>query len=180
MAEVYYPVGKYQCRITQQGFDTTSTGKPQFVLGFTVIASENGEPVPQKERAYYKVLTERTMEYFVKDMQALGVDATSLRMLDPNTPGHIDMVGREVLMYVKHGTDQNGNDKEEWSPAYARRDFAPPPANELSRLDLLFGRAMKSTGATPQPRQAAPPAAPKPAPAPVAAGAFPSDNDVPF
>lgn len=177
MSEVYYLPGKYLCRMTQQGFDTTRNGKPQFVLSFTVFANENGEPVPQKNRAYYKVLTEATMEYFVKDMQSLGVDATSLRMLDPNTPGHIDLVGREVLMFVKHGRDQNGDEKEEWSPAFARREFTPPPANELSKLDMLFGRAMKSAGVTPKPPAANPPAPQRPVP--VAAGAA-NDDDVPF
>lgn len=181
MSEVYYNPGKYICRVTQQGFDTTKSGTPQFVLSFTVIGTDTGEPVPQKNRAYYKVLTEKTMEYFVKDMQSMGVDATSLRMLDPNTPGHIDLVGREVLMFMKYGQDQNGDEKEEWSPAFARREFTPPPAAELSRLDMLFGRAMKSAGVTPKPAGPATPArqpAPPP-PQPVAAGNV-ADDDVPF
>jgi len=177
MAEVYYPVGKYMCRIKQQGFDTTSTGKPQFVLTFTVFGTDTGDSVPQKDRGYFKVITEKTIEYLVKDLQNLGAEVDSLKMLDPNTPGHVSLVGKEVMMYCSRGTDAQGQEKEEWAPAFSTREMKPPAPAEMMRLDALFGRAMKSAGVTPKP------AAPKPAPVPVAAGGVANNSvndDVPF
>lgn len=179
MAEIYYPAGKYQCRIKQQGFDTTSTGKPQFVLTFDVTAYESGDPIAQKERAYYKVLTEKTMEYFAKDMLNLGVEVTALRMLDPSTPGYTSLEGKEALMYCQHSTDQNGNPKEEWAPAFARREMKAPPPAAMSQLDMLFGRAMKSAGVTSKPAPAArPAAAPRSEMTPALVAM--TDEDVPF
>lgn len=187
MSEVYYPVGRYRCTVLQQGFSTAGTGTPQFVLRFMVCADGAGNAfadVQRKERTYYKALTEKTMEYFAKDLKNLGVTVTSLSQLDPEAKDAVLLVGREVNMYCQHGTDRDGNAREEWGVALSDMEMKPPPASTMRSLDMLFGRAMRANGGgTPAPRPATPrQATPAMPPVPVPAGAYgePSDDDIPL
>lgn len=166
---IEFAKGRYRCIIRQQGFTTSRTGSPQFVLKFDVLT--DGEPAT---RYYFKTLTEKTMEYFVADMKNLGFNGSSMQQLDPAHPNHLSFVDQEVTMYCGHGRDQNGDEKEEWGVALPEMEMRPPPQNTMRSLDLLFGAALKKTGGV------RPAAATKPQPVPVAAGDMPSDDDVPF
>jgi hypothetical protein len=178
MSNIFYPQGKYRCGILQQGFTTSSKGTPQFVLKFEVMADASGNAVEQQERHYFKAITEKTMEYFVKDLKNLGVSVSNLMQLDPATPGHVSLVGSEVLMYCKHGFDQNGEPKEDWGVGLPDMEMKPPPPDAMRRLNMMFGAAMKQAGGA-APRPASAPK-PQPVPQPVAAGDMPSDEDVPW
>jgi hypothetical protein len=162
-----------------------STGTPQFVLRFKVLARlENGEedPVRSYERLHFRAITEKTIDYFVEDLKTLGFVGigTSFRLLDPQTPGFHDFRGRVVEMCCRHGEDQNGNPREEWGVARSAGalELRPLPAARYRELDNLFGRALKSIagGANPKPPAAA--RAPE-APTPMGQPGI-TDDDVPF
>lgn len=168
---IQYEVGRYKCTVKQQGFTTAKTGNQQFFLVFDVTATESGESVSIGERTHYRALTEKTMEYFAADMKNLGFAGSSLTQLDPESPQHFSLVGREVTMFCQHGTDNSGNAREEWNVAMGAREMKPADATKLRSLDLLFAKALRGNGG-PRPVAAMPP--PPMAAAPI------NNDDVPF
>jgi len=169
---IHYEVGRYKCTVKQQGFTTAKTGTQQFYLVFDVTATDGGESVAIHERTYYKALTEKTIEYFATDAKNLGFTGGSLTQLDPSSPQHFSLVGREVTMFCKHGTDASGNAREEWEVGMGAREMKPADATKLRSLDVLFGNALKRSGG-PRPVAAMPP------PPPMAAAPV-NNDDVPF
>jgi hypothetical protein len=171
----FYAPGRYRCEVVQQGIGEAKTGTPQFVLKFRVLEFENGEPVhSQYERTSFNSITDKTMEYFVKKLAAIGFERESLKYLDPAYTGYQSFVGNIVVMFCIHDKDSQTNEsREKWDIAYINSseplELKPVDSGKLRQLDVLFGAASK----TKKP-------APKPQPIAVMAGDQPSDDDVPF
>lgn len=167
---VYYQKGRYRCQITDQGIGESKTGTPQFVLRFQVFERNTGpdawEPVSaQYERTAYMAITDKTMEYFIKKIHALGFSHGSLRFLDPATPGYQNFAGTMAdfnCSIEQHF--QTGDDIEKWDLAFGNEsaplELKPVDQNKLRQLDVLFGAAAKGAkpttpkpAGTPRPRQ---------------------------
>jgi hypothetical protein len=60
---------------TRSDYRTSRLVRIQFVLGIRWR---------QYERTYYRAITDKTMPYFIEDLQGLGFHGSSFRELDPN------------------------------------------------------------------------------------------------
>lgn len=161
MSAPYYEQGNYACQITAQAVTETKNGNPQLVLRFKVLGPSLGngeyEPAsPAYERTFYRVITDKTVEYVVEDLKALGYQHQSFRFLDPKTPGFQDFSGKVLEMYCKHEPDDKGNVREKWMIARSSSGISDKPLEpkKLRELDNLFGKFLKAGAA-----KVAPPAA---------------------
>jgi hypothetical protein len=157
---IHYAEGKYVCEILKQGIGETKTGKPQFVLNFKVLGTPDpADPEhyivvnPQYTRTYYRVITDKTIDFLKEDLQALGFNKGSFKFLDPSTPDFQDFTGAVVDMYCKHGENQDKQPKEDWGLARAAREFQVKPleAKKMRDLDNLFGKHLKDLKAPAKP-----------------------------
>lgn len=176
MAKMHYQPGRYVCQITGQAMGESSKGNPQFVLRFKVL----GRPDPndpnsyltdpnQYERPFYRSITEKTIDYFMDDLKALGFHGSSFKDLDPNTPGFHDFKGKEIDMYCNEEI-YNGEPRERWAIATAfELNVKPIEAGKLRQLDNLFGKQLKTISK--------PQSSPRPMPVVTPADV---DDDVPF
>jgi hypothetical protein len=177
----FYTEGRYLGEIKEQAMTKVqSSGNPQFVLRFTVMSHENGEAVHrQYERTAYRVITDKTMEYFERDLESLGFSGNSLRQLDPASADHQSFVGKQCYFDCRH-EEYNGDQKEKWGVAWNAMgggaiEGDPLDASQFRQLDALFGR--NKGGATPPPAQRARQQTQQP----VAAGGMEiTDEDIPF
>ncbi len=173
---VFYDEGKYRVRIVKQALGESSTGNPQFILRFMVLAkieSDCDSEVRQYERTMYRSITEKTIQYIVQDLQTLGFEGSGFRQLDPAVSGHHSFVGQEVEMWCKHD-EYNGKELEKWSIATSPSDIEVKPLrpDKLRELENLYGKHLR----------AAAPVKPKPTPkiAEPAPFAEITDDDIPF
>jgi len=203
----FYEPGRYACVVTQQALGKTSKDNPQLVLRVRVMgvytAPNEVEPFDRQwERTIYRVITEKTMEYVRRDLEALNAPVRRLSELDPSNPHGVSLVGNEVDCQCRH-EDYNGDTVERWSiawkPGEHDLDAGALSAQEMRSLDAMFAAGAKAAGgaappyAPPAARQAAPAGPPPPVsmprqnrPAPAAAppptdwGNTITDDDLPF
>jgi hypothetical protein len=183
MASVpFYAVGKYACKVVEQALGESSTGKPQFLLRFTVIGQVDPAdpsqlvPVPaQYQRTHYRSITEKTIQYFTEDLKALGFKGESFKELDPDTEGFHNFTGQNVDMWCSHKSGPDGALREEWNVARAvgSLEVKPLERKKVRELDNLFGKHLKGLKVA----GAAAPVAAQLAPV---GGLDISDDDVPF
>ena len=168
MSKPYYEVGRYACKVTGQAMGETSTGKPQFILQFQVLGTvdpknpANYIPAAQSyTRTHYRVITDKTIEYFITDLKTLGFQGASYKLLDPTVDGFHNFTGMDVDMWCAHDTDQNNEPREQWSVARVGggelKVDHPLEPKKLRELDNLFGKHLKGLSDKPQsaPRSAA-------------------------
>lgn len=175
----FYQPGRYRCEVTQQAMMKASTGTAQFVLKVMVLDQYVGpdqlEPCRQQyERTIFRAITDKTMDFFQKELDVLGFTGGSLRQLDPNYDGFTDFKGVCVDCLCKHEADYKDASvqREKWSIAWATGASSAIEGDELApadyrALDALFGKGSKT----------APKAATKPV---AAASSAVNDDDVPF
>ncbi len=174
----FYSEGLYRVQFTKQALGVSSQkGTPQFVLAFNVLGryDQNGNvhQVQQYERAFYRPITEKTVEYLLQDLDNLGmVGITSFKQLDPSHPNPALITG-EGDMWCGSEEGQDGKPRERWSvPRAGGVEVKQLPASEASKLDNMFGAALKKWSAG---------RGPKPVPVAAAAPAAASDDDeVPY
>jgi hypothetical protein len=146
----FYDQGRYECEITQQAMTKASTGTVQFVLRFRVLrfVLANGEMEnvrQQYERTSYRAITENTMKYVERDLEALGFTGNSLRDLDPVNRTHESFVGKVLDFNCGHDKDLKGDLREKWSVAWAEQESSaiegsPVEPAAYRQLDALFSR----------------------------------------
>lgn len=167
--------GLYRCTIISQALGESNTGTPQFVFRFRIEALVSGDQefgADEGERTCYVYLSEKTMEFAVRDIKSLGFDKNSLRYLDPKIAGFHDFVGQSVQMYCKHEM-YDGKTREKWNISNPTAlEVKPVEASKLRDLDNLFGRALKASGPVKSTVR-------QPQPAAVFANGI-TDDDVPF
>jgi hypothetical protein len=182
-----YEIGKYEVKITGQGFQKASTGTLQFVLQFEVQGKvDPSDPqtliaVAPGERKWYKAITEKTVEWLMQDLKLLGVDGLrSWEQLDPTIApvDFIDLSGKLIDMMCGSRNGNDGKSYEDWSFASGGAVGKPienAAAKDVKALDRLFGASLKRGAATPVAARRA--AAPQPA---AVATAKIDDDDIPF
>ena len=154
MSGPFYQQGVYVCEVVDQGFSKTSTGNRQFILRVKVL----GKPDPsnpenyiqeqhQYERNIYRVMTDKTIEYFTQDLEVLGFTGTSFSQLDPANSNAQLFAGNVVDCYCKIGKSQDGSPREEWSIARGGsgglKIDKPLEKSDFRELDMLFGKSLK-------------------------------------
>jgi hypothetical protein len=175
-----YPIGKYKVVLSGvQGFSETSNGNPQFFMKFTPCFFWNHqqgdwEECEQAERTWYRVLTEKSIEYAAEDLRSLGFQGAKLAELDPRHPQkHIFHGEIEMTCTMESFTDRNTGQMrttERWNVVrHGNREEKLVEPATVKKLDMLFGAALKAvppipTAVAPAPAapaaraQAAPPA----------------------
>lgn len=173
MSRAYYQPGRYRAEIINQALGEAGTGNPQIVWRIKVLETDTGEQVPaQYERTIYRTITEKSMPYILEDLQTLGYEHESFRMLDPAQPGFQDFRGQIITVFCQHELAQDGNgDREKWGIANANAfEVKPIESAKLRQLDSMFGKHLKGLGK----------GATAPRSSPVAAGVAVDNDDVPF
>lgn len=172
----FYAEGRYLCEIVDQGLSTAKSGNMQIVFKVKVLeGTQPARDVKQYERSIYLTVTEKTMEYLVPKLQALGYHRDALRFLDLSQSQHHDLRGQQAEIFCKHEEGNDGNLREKWDIASSQSkplDLVAPDSKVLRQLDALFGRQVKNSGGVVKPVAAK--AAPADEPQEV------DDSDVPF
>lgn len=179
MSKPFYERGRYNCEIVTHGLSKSSKGTPQAYIRFKVLEFEDGERVAaQYERTCWRALTEKAIDFAIKDLRALGFRGDSFRAFDLNNANSQSLEGNRVVMWCDHEDDQNGEPRERWGVARDSSDFEVKAleADEQRKLDAIFGKSLKQSPAAES--------APQPKPQPVGVGSSLemgiSDDDVPF
>jgi len=151
------------CQITDQGLSEAKTGTLQVVIKFRVLRCTQpaGEVAEQYERTVYLAVTEKTFQYLIPKLEAIGYNRDGLRFLNLEDPQHHDLRGQEVEMYCQHENDNTDATKqrEKWDIAARQSkalDLTPADAKALRTMDALYGRARKNAGLTSKPASARP------------------------
>jgi hypothetical protein len=163
--------GKHRGRVTDYGvYQSTAGQQHQTVfVTFELIGQydpHTGElvPCPAETRTYTKAITERTIDWVIADLKAIGYDRDGFRYLDPEVPGAVNLFGREIDLDCDHEV-YDGKARERWS-IHRERTRKKLRRDELTTLDAQYGDKLRRAfgGAKP----AVPPAS------------EPSADDVPF
>lgn len=172
--------GKYMVRVIAQGFSEAKTGTIQFFFKFVpqCLVSEEGEKVScaDYERTCFMALTDKTIDFSVRNLRAIGFDGVSFEDLEPDRAGHFSFVGTDVEMECKHESYE-GREREKWQLPMSGGSSVEHVPGVGKRLDALFGDALKLPTGTRTTAQA--PAEPKLPVEGESAGNLPKD-DIPF
>lgn len=163
------PAGLYKVRACGQAFSETSKKNPQFELRFFILGRYDIErpdghliPCGNEQRTYFRAITEKTVDFFIEDMRALGWEGRSFQELDPEFESP-HLFACEFDAICKHDSYE-GKPKEEWMICRPRQT-TPLEKKTLRGLDALYGAKLRETA------KARPP---------VAAAAAASNQDLPF
>ena len=148
---IYFDKGRYIGQLTNQQLGKTSNGNPQIVLTFNIIGKVDlSDPqgalldCPKYERTVYRVITNKTIDYVLKDMEAIGFEGNSFGQIDSSMPGFQDLRGKEIELFCDHD-NYEGKEKEKWG-IYTEFEGAKVEkleAADVRKLDTLFGKALK-------------------------------------
>jgi hypothetical protein len=97
------------------------------------------EDCPVLERTYRKAITAKTVRWLLGDLRAIGVEVDSFTQLDPQQPGAINLIGREIIVHCEHGVYED-EPCEEWGLRPPRRPRLA--SDEVRRLDDAFGHLL--------------------------------------
>lgn len=170
---MFYPPGRYRCRIEDQGFQTASTGNPMIVFKvrpFAEIVQGPEGPEDQHvdgkyDRTIRLTVTDKSQEMVLKKLRLAGFDGVSFR--------DMDLLHRDVECECSPDKYE-GKDVERWDLALPPREAGPPfqplDSKAARSLDTLFGKSLKETAVKKE--------KPEAAPAPASVGN--DDPDVPF
>ncbi len=140
-----YGKGKYRAQVIDQGFEeSTEKRTPCFFLQIKVLQrlDELGglQDCPQYERTIRQYLANDTGVNILRgQLKALGVQVTSFSQLDPDTQGHVSLVGREIEVVCDIEAYQ-GRPQERWGLQRSRNKLAP---DAVRALDDKFGHLLR-------------------------------------
>jgi hypothetical protein len=145
----YYAEGVYVGEVIGQGLGLTKNGNRQFVLQCKILGTPIDDsyiPASQQyTRTVYRVITDKTMEYVARDLEALDFDGSNgFGPLDPEHPRHQSFKGHQVNLYCKHEDDLQGFPRERWSIANgaASLTLTPVEKKDIRELDQLYGKML--------------------------------------
>ena len=142
----YYEPGTYLAEVIGQGFNEAKTGTMQFCLRFVpklLFASGEEHAVLQEyERTIFRPITDKTLDWVLDDLAALGWQGNKWSELDPQTQNYHSFVGQEIKVKCLH-EEYEGTMQERWQLFSEAREVVPVAPDKLRRLDDAFGRAIK-------------------------------------
>ena len=158
---LYYDVGLYLGSVTAQAMSETKNGNPQFVLTFNVIGKlDQSQPdsvirCNPGQRSVFMVFTEKTMDFALENLKAIGFNKSSFSFLDPNRQGYHDFIGQQIEFWCAH-KEYEGNLNEKWSISNGGGglNLKPVEPAAIRKLDALYGAKLKA-GAAPEPSKPA-------------------------
>ena len=164
MARIFYDQGRYWGKITRQRLGESSNGNPQLILSFTVLGKINpadpqGELLAvtqQYERTVFRTITDKTIDWVLKDLETIGFTGGSYGQFDENASDCCDVRGKELEFSCNHKAHyKTGEPVEEWSIASDSPGMEVEPLDNqaVRKLDAMFGKQLKKKSAEP----AAPP-----------------------
>jgi hypothetical protein len=161
-----YAKGRYQARVTDQGFEEAGTGTPCFYLQLQILgqyaADGKVQECPRYERTYRQYLKNDIGAAILKaDLRSLGVEVSDLQQLDLAASNPITLVERTIEVACDHAP-YNGTLRERWSIPRVRKKLDLSAVRELNDQ---FGHVLRGGNGTARPA-GAPPA--------------PNDTDTPF
>jgi hypothetical protein len=177
-----FDIGRYWAKVTRQRLGETSTGKPQLIISFQILGKVNlNEPegdllrAPEGERSIYRVISDKTLDYVISDLDKLGWNGMSWAEFDEQHPKCCDIRGTELALFCNHKPKQVKNEstgewvdtsemREEWSIAQESTGPQVKPLDKaaVSKLDGMFGKALKNRQKPAQTPQKPPQATRKP------------------
>lgn len=145
--------GTYIGRITNWGLSKAKTGTPQFFVSFQPLGRidqsrpddmNNLIPCADFERTVFRAITEKTVEYFAKDLTQLGYPHSTFDYLDREHPQAHDFDGQEIRVLCKHDSYM-GKEKEKWEFAWSGDGFTPTSIDRtgVKELNAMFGKHLK-------------------------------------
>ncbi len=193
MAKPYYEPGRYWGRITHQKLGKSSNDNPQLMISFVVLGKINvkdpdGELLPvtqQWERTVFRVITDKTIDWVMQDLDKLGWTGDDWATFDEQHPSCCSIVGTEATFSCNiephHKTKEP---REVWSVSQDNVGLTVVPleASDLRKLNAMFGKNLKGRQ-KPEPQQQLARAATTPPPIgseAAAAEAAAADDGVPF
>jgi hypothetical protein len=143
MASTYTP-GTYLAEVVAQGYHKPSLEDTLcFFLQFRTLGryDQNGcvQPCPQHERPYIQYPCNGTVFEILKaDLRSIGVRFGHFSDLRPDMPGHVSLVGREIVVECTVETNL-GDQCEQWT---LHRPRKKPARSDLRGLDDLLGHPL--------------------------------------
>jgi hypothetical protein len=143
MNSTTYVNGRYLAEILGHGFTRSSTkNTPGFFLQLRILKryGEKGLRVdcPQYERTLTRFLASEASVHILRgELKSIGVQVASFAQLDPATPDHVSLVGRQIDVTCELES-YDGRLQERWS--IARRTLAP---EAVRALDEQFGHLLR-------------------------------------
>ena len=163
--------GRYRGRISDYGVYQSTAGQQHPTVFVSVELTGRYDPAtgqlvpcPAETRTYFKAITEKTIDWVLSDLKAIGYDKDGFKYLDPEVPGAVDLFGKEIDVACDHETYEDAV-RERWS-IHREPTRKKVRRGELDRLDAQFTDHLRKAFADG-----------KPAAAPVA---LPGTADEPF
>lgn len=153
--KTFYAGGLYVAEVTGQALSKTKNGNYQIVLSIKILGKPDPKSptayieIEQKPRTIYIVITDKTIDYVIADLETLGFVGTSFGMIDSEHPQHQNLIGTQVDVWCKHDTGIDGNTYEKWRishPPSGGLDVDPLDNKGVRQLDSLFGAQLKKIG----------------------------------
>ena len=135
-----YQEGIYKVQVLGQGLnESTKKGTPGFFLS---ILPDGGA----YERRIQWWLTEKTVEFVLRDLKKLGYNYPTFTRLDTECEGYHNFVGMEFEAACKHEVDPNDSSKvyERWELPYEAAEIVRLDKKGARKLDALFGKQLKA------------------------------------
>jgi hypothetical protein len=141
----YYEQGAYRCEIIDQGLSQSSNGNPQIWLKIQVMESVDHpeEQLQSYDRTVFWTITDKTVNFVLDKLDALGFSGESWRQLDLNHANPQSFVGTSADFFCKLETYE-GKERERWDLSFNTGGGAQALDEAQSRqLDTLFGKKLK-------------------------------------
>lgn len=145
MARLYYPEGKYNCRVKKQAFTKAGTGTLQFAMAVEVLASTEqpiSEPNFQRLQRLVQIpLTEKTIGRFVENLKDLGYAGHDIFQLDPDSPKFsFDLRDQDITLECKH-EEYRGEKNEKWNFPMKPKSVEKAEKERIGSMASLFAKA---------------------------------------
>jgi hypothetical protein len=157
--------GKYRVRIEDYGVFQSVKGQqhPTVFVRFTLVGVYNpttGEvdECPAEAGEYTKAITDKTIDWVLSDLKAIGYDGVKLEQFDPEAPGAANLFGREIDVVCEPETYE-GKTRERWS-IYREPQRKKMGRDALARLDGVYADKIRKVLGDGQPKAAPAPVAP--------------------
>lgn len=175
-----YDAGEYLFKVTNQGFGQNKTGSSFFFLeGEPVAVFQDGQEfsVTPYQRTIKLTITDKTVQFVIDKLTAIGWPGGRWGTLDPNESGHHSFVGQElrVVCKLEPGVDDSSKLYEKWDLPFGSAEKTENDPSVSRKLDAMFG---KSAAAAKKPAAKKPPADANRAMQEAAASG--GDDDIPF
>lgn len=147
---IHFSEGRYRVRVVSQCFSTTKSNSPQFVLRVTPVGFYNLERpggalevCDSYERSIFLAITDKSIDYVVDKLAAIGFEGRSFSELDPEAANHVSLVGREFDAVCRHDAYE-GVTREKWDVStMTTAPGSPLDKAGLRKLDTLYGAKLK-------------------------------------